>query len=304
MLLQSNCVKQALNTVGLTLTVPIGQSYLVKAINVGAVTTAGYLTVKVDNFTVASYRVAGKRGNELGSIRNGYQALNLMKLLVDRGLKFAIPMAEGQKLTVPILDGGGYVQVVYDRYSVGDIKATTPNGTQSKTFSFIQYMGASAVLTASGDQLLDTSLSPPEFPNFPCAAVVPPKMTILMHGIEGSPVADGEATPYNFYSTYLKLIQNREVLFDDDRNGFLFLGDATTAAASSYKQAISKIGSVGEVAIASLDYKVDEPLWFNPPLKFASGDELLVYLSFVKIGTHTMVTGLSDIGLILEVNRE
>lgn len=304
MLIQSNCVKQALNTAGLTLQVPLGQSYLVKQVSVGAVTTAGYLTLKVDNFTVASYRVAGKRGNELGGLRNGYQAINLMKLLVDRGLKFAIPMAEGQKLTVPALDGAGYIQVVYDRYTAGDIKATDPNGTQSKTFSFIQYLGASAVLTASGDQLLDTSLSPPEFPNFPCNAVVPPKMSIQIHGIEGSPVADGEATPYNFYTTYLKMIQNREVLFDEDRNGFLFLGDATTATAASYKQAISKIGSVGEVAIASLDYKVSEPLFFTPPLKFASGDELLVYLSYVKIGTHTMASGLPDVGLIMEVNRE
>jgi len=304
MLIQSNCVKSALNTAGLTLQVPVGQSYLVKAIYVGTVTTAGYLKPKIDNFTVGVYRVAGKRGNELGGQRLNYFAKNLMKLLVNRNLPFSLPLAEGQKLTLPVLDGAGSMQVVYDRYTAGDIKSTDPNGTASKRFGFIQYMDASTVLTASGDLLLDTSLSPAEFPNFPCGNVVPAKMSITLHGIEGSPFADAVSGSNLFYTTYLKLIKDREVLLDEDRNGIIFLGYSAASGAADYGHVQSLIGSIGEQPDAVGDEKWDEPFWFTPPLKFLSGDELLIYLSILKVGTHTMPAALPDIGLILEVNRE
>jgi hypothetical protein len=304
MLIEANCVKSALNTAGLTLQADVGESFLVKAIYVGTVTTAGYLAIKVDNFSVAYYRVAGKRGNELGGQRMNYFAKNLMKLLVNRGLPFAIPIAEGQKLTLPILDGAGSMQVIYDRYTAGDIKATDPNGTQSRRQGFIQYMNASAVLAASGDLLLDTSLTPAEYPNFPAGDVVPSKMSILLHGIEGSPFADAVSGSNLFYTTYLKMIRDRQVLIDEDRNGIIFLGYSAASGAADYGHVQSLIGSIGEQPDAVGDMKWDEPLWFTPPLKFVSGEELLIYLSIVKVGTHTMPTGLPDIGLILEVNRE
>jgi len=304
MLIEANCIKTALNTAGLTLQADSGESFLVKGIYVGTVTTAGYLTAKVDNFTVASYRVAGKRGNELGGVRKMQFGINLMRYLVDRGLPFAIPIAEGQKLTLPALDGIGYTMVVYDRYTAGDIKETAPNGTACRKYGFIQYLDASTVLTASGDLLLNATLSPPEFPAFPANDVVPSKMSISLLGIEGCPFADFASANNGFYSKYLKLIRDRQVLIDEDRNGILFWGNPETTGTNDYSYAVSLIGSVGEQQIGDWCYKVHPPLMFEPPLKFISGDELLVYLSIIKIGTHTMPTGLPDIGLILEVNRE
>jgi hypothetical protein len=304
MLIESNCIKTALNTAGLTLQADTGESFLVKGIYVGTVTTAGYLTIKVDNYTVASYRVAGKRGNELGGVKKMQFGINLMRYLVDRGLPFAIPVAEGQKLTLPVLDGVGYMMVNYDRYSAGDIKATMPNGTASKKYGFIQYLDSSGVLTASGDLMLDTSLSPAEFPAFPANEVVPSKMSISILGIEGCPFADFASANNGFYTKYLKLIRDRQVLFDEDRNGFLFWGNPATTGANDYSYAVSLIGSVGEQQIGDWCYKVQPPFMFDPPLKFNSGDELLVYLSIIKIGTHTMPADLPDIGLILQVDRE
>lgn len=119
MLRQANCIKSALHTAGLILQANVGQSLLIKCIYVGIVTTAGYLSIKVDNYSVAYWLVKGKRGNELGGQRQQYRAYNLMKVLVDRGLPFSIPVAEGQKLTLPALDGAGSFQVVYDRYDAG-----------------------------------------------------------------------------------------------------------------------------------------------------------------------------------------
>jgi len=304
MLKQMNCIKSALNTAGLTLEADSNESFLVKAIYVGLCTTAAYLAIKVDNFSVAYYLVFGKRGNELGGIRHSAKGINIMKLLVDRGLPFSIPIAEGQKLTLPALDGAGKMQVLYDRYDAGDIRADMPNGTASKQFGFMQYLRESAVLAASGDMLLDNAITPAEFPDFPAGKAVPAKMSIKVHGITGCPVADYTSTDNGFYTTYLKMVRDREVLFDEDRNGFPFLGDASNDDAANYTKAQSLIGSVGEHA-APFNYNKDEPpLFFDPPLEFVSGEELLVYLTWVKIGTHTMAADLPAVALILEVNRE
>jgi len=304
MLLETNCVKRALNTAGISLQADVGESLLVKAIYVGVVTTAGYAIVKIDNFTVGCWLVKGKGGNELGGMYKGYAAINLMKLLVERGLPFSYPIAEGQKLTIAALDGAGAIQLVYDRYTAGDIRADMSNGTASKVFSFIQYLGESAVLTASGDMLLDTSLSPAEFPDFPAGKPVPPRMKIKLHGITGCPVADAASGSNLFYTTYLKLIREREVLFDEDRLGIQFLGDSAATGAGKYTDIESIIGSVGEIGAGFFMANKKEPLWFDPALLFLSGEELLVYLSWLKVGTHTMPAGLPAVGLILEVNRD
>lgn len=304
MLRQSNCIKSALNTAGLTLEADSGESFLVKAIYVGCVTTASYLAIKVDNFSVAYYNVFGKRGNELGGQRLAYKGYNIMKKLVDRGLPFSIPIAEGQKMTLPVLDGIGSMQVLYDRYDAQDILATMANGTASKKFGFIQYLRESAVLTASGDMVLNTAITPAEFPDFPAGRAVPARMKIKLHGIYGSPVADFVSAGNGFYTTYLKLVREREVLFDEDRNGFPFLGYASATGAAYYRKCETLIGCGGEAGDADGDYKFDDPLFFTPALEFSSGEELLVYLTWVKAGTHTMAADLPAVGLILEVNRE
>ncbi|MCJ7828834.1 MAG: hypothetical protein MUP81_03720 [Dehalococcoidia bacterium] len=301
---QAGCVKSALNTAGLTLQADVGESFLVKAIHVGRVTTDAYLAVKIDNFAVGYWLVKGKRGGELGGQRLSYKGVNLMKLLVDRGLPFSYPIAEGQKLVLPALDGIGSMQVVYDIYDAADIKADQPNGTLSKKFGFIQYLRESSVLTASGDMLLDTAITPAEFPDFPAGKPVPARMKIKLHGIHGSPVADFVSSGNGFYTKYLKLIREREVLLDEDRNGILFLGYASATTAASYAKVESIIGSGGEQTDADADFKFDPPLFFNPALEFLSGEELLVYLTWVKVGTHTMAADLPAVGLILEVNRE
>ena len=304
MLLQKNCIKRGLNTEGITLQARIGESLLVKGIYIGECTTDAYAMIRIDNFSVGYWLVKGKRGNELGGQRLGYTGYNLMRKLIEKGLAFTYPVAEGQKLTIPALDGIGAIQLVYDRYSAGDITAAMPNGTMSKNYSFIQYLRESEVLTASGDMLLDTSITPAEFVDFPAGKAVPARMRVKLHGIHGSPVADFSSVDNGFYTTYLKLMRDREVLLDEDRKGIQFLGYSAAVAAADYKNVESLIGCGGEVAAATADYKFDDPFWFDPPLTFLTNEELLMYLSWVKVGTHTMAENLPAVGLILEVNRE
>ncbi len=304
MLRQADCIKSELNTAGLSLQADAGESFLVKAIYVGTVTTAGYLAAKIDNVSVAYYQVKGKAGNKLGGIRASYKGLNLMDILVKRGLPFALPIAEGQKLSIPVLDGAGSIQVVYDIYDAGDINATMPNGTECKTFGFIQHLRETTVIAASGDMLLDKSNTPAEFPDFPAGKAVPAKLKIVLHGIEGQPFADFTSVSNGFYSTYLKLIREREVLLDEDRDGVPFLGNAAATGAGDYSKTESLIGSCGEVAEPVTDTNVKPPLFFDPPLEFVSGEELNIYATLVKIGTHTLAADVPEVNLILEVIKE
>lgn len=304
MLRQADCIKRALNTAGLTLQADAGESFLVKAIFVGRVTTDSYLAAKIDNVSVAYYLVHGKRGNKLGCTRYSYKGLNLMDILVKRGLPFALPIAEGQKLTIPALDGIGTIQVVYDTYDAGDINAAMPNGTECKNFGFIQHLKETTPITDTGDMLLDKTNTPAEFPDFPAGKAVPSKMKIILHGIEGSPFSDHTSSGNGFYTTFLKLIRERTVLLDEDRFGIPFLGYSAATAAQKYEKSETLIGCVGEIGLADNTNVLAEPFFFDPPLEFVSGEELNVYLTLVKAGSHSLAANTPEVNLILEVVKE
>lgn len=306
MLKQHNCTKLLTAATGGDLEANSGESFLVKAIfNALPMTkTDTYLTTKIDNVTVGYYRCVGKSGNHLGDASASTIGRNLMRFLVDRGLPFSLPVAEGQKLNVSRPAGTGKIVVLYDRYDAGDIRADMPNGTASKNYGFLQYLRESAVLAVSGDMHLDTSITPAEFPDFPAGKAVPARMKIKLHGIAGCPVADFASGDNGFYTTYLKLVRDREVLFDEDRAGFLFWGNDQTAQQAIYTVPKGIIGSGAEYAEFNSFWANKQPLMFDPALVFESGEELLVYLTWVKIGTHTMPVNLTDVALILEVERE
>ena len=306
MLKQNNCTKLLTAATGGDLEANTGESFLVKAIFNGLpmTKTDTYLTAKIDNVTVGYYRCVGKSGNHLGDASGSQVGRNLMLFLTSLGLPFSLPIAEGQKLNVSRPAGTGKIVVLYDRYDAGDIRADMPCGTASKNYGFLQYLRESAVLAASGDMLLDTSITPAEFPDFPAGKAVPAKMSIRLHGIAGCPVADFASGDNGFYTSYLKLIREREVLFDEDRDGFLFWGNDQTAQQAIYTLPKGIIGSGAEYAEFNAFWANKQPLMFDPPLEFASGEELLVYLTWVKIGTHTMPVNLADVALILEVVRE
>lgn len=307
MLKQGNCIKLLPQNTSYDLEANTGESFLVKGIFVAPTDTATYLTVKIDNFTVGYYRVYGKSGNHLGGLRGGYIGSNLMRFLVKRDLPFSLPVAEGQRLSIGRVSGTGHVQVLYDRYDAGDIRSDMPNGTASKVFTFIQYLRESAVRTTSGDMLLDASITPAEFPDFPAGKPVPAKMSIKLHGIAGCPFSDYAYVTDSYrgyYSTYLKLTREREVLFDEDRKGFLFEGRIEGSQENYYEHGKTLIGSGADFYGAIVDWKGKDPMMFDPPLVFSSGEELLVHVSVIKDGERAMTENLTDVALILEVIRE
>lgn len=306
MLKQQNCTKLITAATGGDLEADSGESFLVKAIfNALPITkTDTFLTAKIDNVTVGFYRCVGKSGNHLGGASASTVGRNLMRFLTDRGLPFSLPIAEGQKLNVSRPAGTGKIIVLYDRFDAGDIRADMPCGTDSKIYGFLQYLRESTLLQADGDMVLDTAITPAEFPDFPAGKAVPAKMKIRLHGIAACPYADFVSGDNGFYTRYLKLTREREVLFDEDRVGFLFWGNDQTAQTAQYTLGKSIIGSGAEYAEFNSFWANKQPLMFDPALEFASGEELLVHLTIEKIGTHTHPANLADVALILEVVRE
>lgn len=307
MLQLHNCIKLLPQNSNYDLIADPNESLLVKGIFVAPDTADTFLTLKIDNVTVGFYRVYGKSGNHLGGIRGGYVSFNLMSFLVGLGLPFSLPIAEGQKLHVSRPAGAGHIQILYDRYDAGDIRADMPCGSAAKNYGFLQYLRESSVLEAAGDMLLDTAITPAEFPDFPAGKPVPAKMSIKLHGIAGTPFSDFvyDVTAYKgYYSTFLKLIREREVLFDEDRDGILFEGRIDGTTEKNYEHGKTIIGSGAEFHETYVSWAGKPPLMFDPPLEFSSGEELLVYLTCGIDGDRAMAENLADVALILEVVRE
>ncbi|GAI83879.1 unnamed protein product, partial [marine sediment metagenome] len=146
-------------------------------------------------------------------------------------------------------------------------------GSAAKNYGFLQYLRESTLLTASGDMHLDTAITPAEFPDFPAGKAVPAKMSIKLHGIVGCPFSDYayvEDGYQGYYSDYLKLTREREVLFDEDRNGIFFKGRKEGSQEKYYENIDSIIGSCADFYSAVQDYAQKDPFMLDPPLIFAN----------------------------------
>jgi len=252
--------------------------------------------MRVDRKTVGSYRLQGKSGNHLSALRRGRFKNNLMEFLGLRGINVTIPVAEGQTFNVTRYAETGEVAIVYDIYSAGDIRADMPNGSDAKEYIYIQYMNNSLGISADGDILLDESNSPAEFPDFPCGKSVPANHTIDILGLIGYPVCNYDDGSNYLISTFVKLIKERETLFDEDRAGIPFRGVYSAQTVGDYACGFSLIGSSVDES-----YYHGLPLMFEPLLHFVSGEELLVYVTFALTGTKTLAADTIDLAAIMRV---
>lgn len=231
----------------------------------------------------------------------GPRTETLLAYLRRKGIWAGWPVAEGEKF---IISGGkntnGRQVVIYQIFDAEDQKSEMPNGSKSKEYMLINYGNCGGSIQATTDNLYTTSKNPAEFPDFPFGKVCPAKYNVDLLGICGSPFASrlNDDTNYS-YTRYLKLIKDREVLFDEDRNGILFeqrnlnLGNRRHGIA----EGISLIGNNSE-------YDEQEPLMFDPPITFFPGDELGIYITIVVAGTGQAIDIYQhEIALIEKIKR-
>ena len=306
MLRQGNCVKRFTDVATDSLQAVAGKSFLIRGLYVVPETDNTYLILKVDRKTVGVYRIYGRSGNHLGVMNTGYINGNLMDFLTSKGVNCSIPIAEGQSFTVSAVGTSPVVIIEYDTHDAGDIRADMVNGTDSKEYMFVQYMDTSDTVDATETVELDTSLSPAEFPDFPCGKAVPANTEITILGLAGCPCGDGFSEDTNIGSSFIKMVKDRETLFDEDRNGipFRFQWDNLAGA---YLAEYSLIGSgtpfIVHDAGMGLTYNITHgvPLMFDPSLVFKSGEELLMYMSFILAGERTLPADTIDIAAIMNV---
>jgi len=301
MLKQGNCVKRFTAVSTDKLEANAGESFLIKALYVVPVSGNDYLTLKVDRKTVGVYRILGRSGNHLDRMQIDYVYKNLMEFLTSKDINCTIPVAEGQSFTVSTTGNTPVVVIVYDTYDAGDIRADMPNGTASKEYMFMQYMDYAATIAASSTVELNVSLSPAEFPDFPCGKAVPANTEIDILGLVGCPCGTGISASNVIGSSYVKLVKERETLFDEDRNGIPFFYQWGQFGETSYWSDFSLIGPCTSLDTSTYNVTLGDPLMFNPALNFKAGEELLVYMSFVLAGTRTLALNSIDLAAIMRV---
>jgi len=241
------------------------------------------------------------RWNEAVQRVNGGRAETLLKYLHRNGLWAGIPVSEGETLKLTGVSQANAIQVlVYQVLDAADLTPETENGSKSKVYMFLNYGNCGGSINTNGDSLYTTSQSPAEFPAFPFGSVVPAKHEIEILGICASPIApqENDNTDY-IYTQFLKMVKDREVLFDEDRQGIIFDNRQLDLSGrqDSIAQGFSLIGNKSE-------YDLNDPFMFDPPLKFVPGDELGIYVTTVQGGSgQNITTEEHEICLIERVTR-
>jgi len=292
----------------LELRADVGESLHIKKIYIYS-PIAKWVTLKIDKTTVGYFRISWLFGNHLffpkhqgfdGSVVQ-YYPRNLLDFLYEREIFTGYPIGEGETFVVKPDNVTGWIcTIVYDVYDAGDMKPTDPNGSKSTEYFLMNYGDAGGAIDASGDFLYTNPLNPVEFPAFPFGVDVPAKTEIVLHGICGSDVGVLNATPVLAICTkYLKLVKEREVLLDEDRNGLMFDGSqiSLTSEGVKYGCGLSVIGGC-----SNADARF--PFMFSEPLVFGAGEELNIYVTVVElVDGKTIDQDYQAIGLIETVRK-
>jgi hypothetical protein len=232
--------------------------------------------------------------------QNGQKTL--LAWMIEQGLMDGYPIATGETFKITGAAQGGSIQmVIYESHEEGDMASDMPNGSKATEYVFINYGNAGGDITNAGEWELSKSQNPAEFPDFPFGKVVPAKTKIAIAGILASDFAPEENDGTDqIWTSYLKLIAERETLFDEDRNGLLMLGPSGSNAGIGDRvgEGLSVIGNYSDV-----DARL--PLMIPETLEYVGGDELQVYLCTEKASSgQTIGTAEGEVALIEKISRE
>ena len=281
-------------------TIDVGDSVMVKGIFVSGATSSDFLHLLIDKTTVGYFRIGGSKGNQLGYPSNGFdQEINVLKLLSNVGVFEGFPVGEGQTISWKTVNGSNVdvtMQMILG--DAGDYTPDAVNGSNSREYVYLNYGQPVSNPSSAGDVIIDNSLIPVEFPQFPFGAEVPAKAEIDLIGICVTPVGrTSDSAGNKAISTYLKFIKEREVLFDKLRNGIPIIGEAPSSDGVDYTTGSSLIGFN-----STIDKK--RALLFDEPLTFGSGEELNLYVTTeVKAGSMNLTKEDLEIATILRYRK-
>ncbi|MBA7495666.1 hypothetical protein ES702_06255 [subsurface metagenome] len=248
-------------TATLSLEAGTGESLLVKGLRFGAVTSKGFAECLIDRLSVGFWYIGDIAANHLE--QSSLHALNVsvFQALIDGGHFKGYPIAEGETFQVTPHTAGSTVlgAIEYEVHDAGDMTPDMPNGSQSKEYLFLNYGTNGAIIAANATGTLAKTRNPSEYPAFPFGEVVPARTEIDILGILLMAWKTAAPTDHPEY-LYLKLLKDRKVLFDPDRNGICVTEGL----------GMLNWGPCRQVAV-NLEL-------FPEPLHFGPGDELLVQM--------------------------
>ena len=278
MLRNAFMVKNSLVVATISLTPQSGTAYRIKNIHcIPNVAVTEFITAQVGKTTVGYYHTGTTILNQLPYQDGAETNRTIFDQMRDIGFPLDIPVGEGETFTLTSSNAWARMTIEYEIWDASDVKSTDVNGSASKEYNFLQYGTLSSTITAAGTKTLDSVHNPVEFPNFPFGDAVPSKtqMTILGVGTPTFVMTGGTFATDYITSTYLKFFKDREVLFDDDKNGFLLSCDVSVKAANTtmyYTEQWSQCPYGGEASYKSI-------LKLPEPLVFGAGEELTVQIT-------------------------
>jgi len=297
MLNRQGMVLKSVGTNVLEYTVPAGKSMRIRDIMYRtAAAAAEDISITVDRKLVMQFVAAS--GMYLLAERPSAGIFSTYRVLKAAGIDLDIPIEAGQVLNITAPGTNNYMEIVYDLYDEGDVKAEEPNGSKADKYTLLQVISNSGVLAAAGDLALDRSDTNAAFPNFPAGAVVPAKHKMILRGLFGAPASKGTGTANGEYTTFLKFLKDREDIFDPALIGINFLGDATfTTASLSNTTIMSRL-------LRPFAYVQAGLIMFDNPIEFDSGSELNVFATIARTGAGgDFVAGDVKLGLVFDVLR-
>jgi len=279
--------------------VPSDKSLLVEEVYVSDMgPIEEFVQFLIDRTTVGYFMVGGSRYCHLSYRRQeDPEDSNILVSMRKKGIFKGYPVASGQTFSWKTQNGSSiFVTIRGKLYDAGDIKTTDENGTESKVFTYVNYGKPSSNPTKGGDILVDESISPAEFPNFPFGAVVPAKSRITIYGICANSVGRTSGNGANKCRTwYLKFMKGREVLFNPARGGIFNHGSIPSNDGASY---------LSDRGLLNFNSSLDKrpAFWFEEPLVFEPGEELNIFHTLEVVSGSMNLT--SDDLLIALIMKE
>ena len=224
----------------------------------------------------------------------------LLGYLGEKGIFKGYPVAEGETFTIELCTGANAVKVVeYEIWDAADQLNTMENGSKADTYLYVNYGDAGSSIQAAADNILLSANNLAEYPDFPFGGNVPSGHKIELIGILASDVAPAaNVTGTCTYTQYLKFMQGRQVLFDEDHNGLLYY--------ANFPDAIGNMNMIAEGYSVGGNYTECNkalPFMFDPPIVFNEGEELTVSWHCVVAGGGVALSQeLHEVGLILRIS--
>lgn len=223
----------------------------------------------------------------------------ILQYLMRKGIFTGYPVASGETFLITEIDDAASMKIVeYDIYDEDDMKDEMENGSKSKVLTYLSYGDYGADILLEVDPVLAESNNPPEYPDFPFGDKVPDKTQIEMHGILASDVSPALNVTANRTSTrYLKMMRGIEFLFDKELKGIPYY--------SPFNDALGNENMIAEGYAPGGNYtQCDrrEPVMFDPPIVFESGEALTVMWNTETNGTGIAISqALHEVAFILKI---